>query len=412
MLKEALKKIRENYEERRIRLHSRGVYRYIAGSGGYVLIIVLIITTLLITLAGDFLIASQTNIGYMRKFSKRLQALHLAKSGMELGKVILQADKSGAAGSFFSGKSADKNIDSYKDIWAIDFPEIPFENGTIKIKITDENSKINLSVLANEFVDKTTYYGITQRFFMNMGLPIDFADVIIDWVDIDDASFPYGAESGDYYMSLKDPYPAKNNAMNSIDEMLLLKDMTPEIFYGMGGGNSGLEENLADHNRGDTSFSFDMDDIGEKMKELGQTTKQNIHENDNEILARRIGKEKSRRLSDYFRVHGKREVYNDELNKININTASYRVLSSLTENIPDDIVTEIISRRLASPFKSVDEIKDLMDTEAFSNLKSNILSVKSYIFKIESTAKVVDTKITITAIYNRSSKKFLYWSEE
>ncbi len=412
MLTEIKNRIETNFEERRDKLLSLGVYRYMVSSGGYVLIIVLLITTLLVSLSGDFLITSQTNIGYIQKFGKRLKALHLAKSGIELGKVILQADKSGTAGSFFPGKSSDKNIDSYKDIWAIDFPEIPFENGTIKIKITDENSKINLSVLANEFVDKTTYYGITQRFFMNMGLPIDFADIIIDWVDIDDASFPYGAESGDYYLSLEDPYPAKNNAMDSIDEMLLLKNMTPEIYYGMGGGNYGIEENLADHNMGDISFSFDMKDIEEKMKEKGETAGQNIYERDKEESERRIGKEKSRRLSDYFRVNGKREVYNDELNKININTASYRVLSSLTEEMADDIVTEIISRRLSSPFKSVDEIKDYVDSEAFSNLKSNILSVKSYIFKIESTAKVVDTKITITAIYNRSNKKVLYWSEE
>lgn len=403
---------RKNYRERKIILHSTGVYRYVVGNGGYVLIIVLIISTLLISLSGDFLITSQTNIGYIRKFSKRLQALFLAKSGIELGKVVLQADKSGIAGTFFPGRATDKNIDTYKDIWAIDFPELPFESGTIKIKITDQNSKINLSVLANEFVDKTTYYGITQRFFMNMGLPVDFADIIIDWVDIDDASFPYGAESSDYYMSLKDPYPAKNSAMDSIDEMLLLKNMTPEIFYGMGGGNLEIEENLVDNNMGDVSFRFDMEDIGEKMKELGETTGKDVQETDEEKLVIKIGKEKDRGLSNYFRVHGKREVYNDELNRININTAPYRVLASLTENMTDDIVTEIIRRRLASPFKSVDEIKGLMDSDSFNNLKNNILSVRSYIFKIESTAKVVDTRITITTIYNRSSKQILYWSEE
>jgi type II secretory pathway component PulK len=412
VLAEAIKRFRKNYEERKILLSSLGAYRYIIRSGGYVLIMVLIITTLLVSLSGDFLITSQTNIGYIRKFSKRLQALHLAKSGIELGKVVLQADKDGSAGNFFPGKSTDKNIDSYKDIWAMDFPAIPFENGTIKIKITDENSKINLSILANEFVDKTTYYGITQRFFMNMGLSVDFADIIIDWVDIDDSSFPYGAESGDYYMSLEDPYPAKNKAMDSIDEMLLLKDMTPEIYYGIGGGNSGLENNLVPHNRGDISSHFDLEDMGDMMKELGGTRAKEIEETDEEKSERSIGKEKNRRLSDYFRAQGKREVYNDELNKININTASYRVLSSLTDDMTDDIVTAIITQRLASPFKSVDGIKELIGSETFNNLRSNILSVKSYIFKIESTAKVVDTKITITAIYNRSNKKILYWSEE
>jgi hypothetical protein len=37
--------------------------------------------------------------------------------------------------------------------------------------------------------------------------------------------------------------------------MLMIKDKTPEIFYGLGGGNSGLEDNLVKHNMGDITLS-------------------------------------------------------------------------------------------------------------------------------------------------------------
>ncbi len=399
----------KSYIHREKLLKSRGVSHYVFNERGYVLIIVLITTTLLITITTDFIIASQTNIGYMRKFSKKLKAGYLAKSGIELCKSLLEADKNGEAGSIFPGVNSDKNIDSYHDLWAKEFPEVPIDEGSIKVSITDENSKINLSVLATEFVDKTTYYGITQRFFVNMGLLMDFADIIIDWVDIDDSPFPYGAESSDYYMTLPIPYSAKNAAMDSIDELLMLKKMTPEIFYGMGGGGMGIEEGLVDNNMGDLSLSIEK----AFNKNLRKTDSKNVTDKDKSSLINvPIGKEKSRRLSDYFRVHGRREVFNDELNKININTAPFRVISALTEKMTDDVVTEIIKRRLNFPFKSIDDIKDLIKDDSFENLKNNILSVKSIIFKITVIATVMDSAVKITAIYNRDQKKILYWSEE
>ena len=293
-----------------------------------------------------------------------------------------------------------------KDILAIDFPIVPLEDGYLTIDIFDENSKINLSVLANEVVDKTPYYAITQRFFMNMGFPIDIADTIIDWVDIDDSRFPYGAESSDYYLTLANPYSAKNMEMDSIDELLLIKGITPELFYGMGGGTYGLEENLVDDNKGKRVLDLKLIEEISKGENLESLKDEISNFSD---LAIDIGKEKSRRLSDYFRVNGERADYLSELNKININTASYRVLSALTDNMTDEVVTEIISKRITNPFTSVNDVKDLIDDE---NVINNIISVKSYLFKIVATGNVNRTTVKITGIYYRTGKKFLYWSEE
>ena len=194
---------------------------------GYVLIIVLIIIAAIISISSEFLTLAQTNTKYLQSFTNRQKAYWVARSGINLAIELLEADKKGSVANFISGDiETDPNIDSYKDIWALPLPEIPLENGNIQIHIEDENSKINLSVLANEFVEQTPYYIITQRFFINMGLPLDLADCILDWVDIDDARSPYGAESSDYYQNLKKPYKAKNDALDSINELLLIKNIT------------------------------------------------------------------------------------------------------------------------------------------------------------------------------------------
>ncbi|NMB64488.1 MAG: general secretion pathway protein GspK, partial [Spirochaetes bacterium] len=139
---------------------------------GYVLIIVLIIIAAIISISSEFLILAQTNTRYLQSFTNRQKAYWIARSGINLAIELLEADKRGSIANFLSGDiETDPNVDSYKDIWALPLPEIPLENGSIQLFIEDENSKINVSVLANEFVDQTPYYVITQRFFINMGLP-------------------------------------------------------------------------------------------------------------------------------------------------------------------------------------------------------------------------------------------------
>lgn len=396
--------IQKWYAKRKARLAKEG--SYIFNTKGYTLILVLIVTTLLISLTSNFIIETQTSISYMREFDGRLKAESIAHSGIELARYLLDADKNGVGSLLLTGKSTDKNIDSYEDIWALDFPSIPLEGGSVKFVISDENAKININAFANQFTEQTKYYYMAQVFFINMGLIMDYADIIHDWIDIDDSKMPYGAESGDYYMSLMPPYSAKNRAMDSIDELLMLKNISPEIFYGLGGGNHGIEENLVNDNMG--NHFLDPPKIDELLG--GKAAKQNTTaRNVDEI---KIGKEKSRDLSDYFRVYGDNKDFTSDYNKININTASYRVISALTENMTDDKVSELIRRRLIKPYSSVDEIKDIIDNDAeFETLKKYI-TVKSYIFRIKAMALNGSTKVTITAYYNRDKKKILYWCEE
>jgi len=231
----------DDYRRRERLLAERGIFGYMRGARGYVLVIVLLVTAMLVSISAEFLITAQTNINYVRKFSDRNKAHSIARTGIELCKFILEADKRGMATGLLLQR-ADKNIDCFQDLWALEFPDIPLENGAVKIRISDENAKINLSVLANEFTDRTPYYVITQRFFMNLGLPMDLADSIIDWVDIDDARFPYGAESSDYYMSLEEPYRARNGELDSLDELLLVRGMSRELFWG-----TPRSKALADH---------------------------------------------------------------------------------------------------------------------------------------------------------------------
>jgi general secretion pathway protein K len=70
------------------------------------------------------------------------------------------------------------------------------------------------------------------------GLPAEEVNTILysvmDWIDsseYDGVTEMDGAED-DYYMSLERPYHCKNGPLDSLEELLLVKGVTPELFYG------------------------------------------------------------------------------------------------------------------------------------------------------------------------------------
>jgi general secretion pathway protein K len=66
-------------------------------------------------------------------------------------------------------------------------------------------------------------------------------DSILDWRDPDDFYRVNGAEN-DYYQSLREPYHCKNGNLDSIEELLLVRGVTPDLFYGKKGVKKGEEE--------------------------------------------------------------------------------------------------------------------------------------------------------------------------
>ena len=79
-------------------------------------------------------------------------------------------------------------------------------------------------------------------------------DSILDWKDADDLHRLNGAES-DYYLSLPNPYRAKDANFDTLEELLLVRGVTPEILYG-GGETKGIIQYLT--LRPDSSFTINV----------------------------------------------------------------------------------------------------------------------------------------------------------
>ena len=65
------------------------------------------------------------------------------------------------------------------------------------------------------------------------------ADSIFDFIDEDDEPRDFGAES-EYYLSLPSAYEAKNGPLDSVEELLLVKGVTPFLMFGADSNRNGV----------------------------------------------------------------------------------------------------------------------------------------------------------------------------
>jgi type II secretory pathway component PulK len=95
------------------------------------------------------------------------------------------------------------------------------------VHIHDESGKINI----NKITDETKQGFI--KFLLALKIEEHAAEIItdsiLDWVDEDDLHHVNGAEKN-YYSSLPEPYEPKNGAFEIIEELTLVKGVTPQVF--------------------------------------------------------------------------------------------------------------------------------------------------------------------------------------
>ncbi|MCX5684565.1 MAG: type II secretion system protein GspK, partial [Planctomycetota bacterium] len=98
---------------------------------------------------------------------------------------------------------------------------------TYSYGITDECSKINLN---------TATLAMLQRL---PGMTDEFAASIVDWRDTNSDITANGAES-EYYLRLPDPYECKNEPLETVEELFLIRGATKDILFGQDVNRNGV----------------------------------------------------------------------------------------------------------------------------------------------------------------------------
>jgi general secretion pathway protein K len=95
-----------------------------------------------------------------------------------------------------------------------------------RVDIQDESGKISVNTVSEEQLRNLAEAA-------GIGKPDSaiITDSILDWRDTDSSSRLNGAED-EYYQALNPPYKPKNRQIDTIEELLLIRGMTAEYFYG------------------------------------------------------------------------------------------------------------------------------------------------------------------------------------
>jgi type II secretory pathway component PulK len=218
-----------------------------SGRRGIVLVLVLVVITLL-TLAG--LTLSELMIAERKAAQltgQQAQARALAESGVEMARHFLDSDldtQNQAGGCYDNAQQfcativLDGEAPKDRGRFTILAPRVDDPTGTqVRYGLSDESARLNLAtVLA---LDKKTS-GTGEKILLGLpGMTQSIADAILDWIDTGDTPRANGAKS-EYYGTLNPPYQPRDGLPATIEELLLVRDVTPQLLFGLDTNRNGV----------------------------------------------------------------------------------------------------------------------------------------------------------------------------
>ena len=185
----------------------------------FALLVLALLVTLILSLDAD----ARRELKEAAVFRDGLQAAALVRSGLQAARAALRRDVQLDA-------QAGRSYDALTDGWAMPIVARPVGDGFVSTSIEDERGKLNLNDLASSMEAKIRADTILRfkRLFALIQVGPELVDAIADWVDADDLPEKNGAERS-YYEALNPPYQPANMALQTLDELHLVKGMTREI---------------------------------------------------------------------------------------------------------------------------------------------------------------------------------------
>ncbi len=216
---------------------------------GMALLITILTVSLLLAVTMQFHRTTWQQFLVSNNYRVENQLKAIADSGVNIALALLQYD-------------GNKNqTDSLFDSWAtLDQEKFEgvFPSGALHLKVVDLSGRLQINSLVQKKGaesgaggDSNTENEIRQTFLRLLQSGFfaiedetearSIVDALIDWIDEDDKESDLGAESS-YYQSLKQPYSCRNGPVQSMEELLLIKGISPTLLFG-----SGEKRGLADY---------------------------------------------------------------------------------------------------------------------------------------------------------------------
>lgn len=208
-----------------------------ARSGMVVFIVLLVIVML--SLAGlSFVSNMSVENRAVRLYGDQLQAEQLVSSGVEMLKAFcsLSPEQRQLAGGWYDNQTLFRNVPvdddsgSRRGRFSITAPRWDQgQIGGLRYGAECESAKLNLGALLQW--DARRPGAAREALLQLSGMTESAADAVLDWIDDDAQRRQFGAEA-DYYAGLGVPYGPRNSLPTSLDELLLVREVSRQLLFG------------------------------------------------------------------------------------------------------------------------------------------------------------------------------------
>jgi type II secretory pathway component PulK len=221
---------------------------------GFLLIMVLVVIAALALGAYTFTDLMHTENAAAVLGAEQTQARMLADSGVETVRTFLFKDQATRRdeGGVYSNPERFQAVPVIANEetgqlgqFTLLAPELDQEGYLAGVRhgLQNESARLNLNALL--LADTQEEGAARELLLMLPGMTPETADAILDWIDEDeDQVRTYGAEA-EYYSGLAPPYAPRNGPLVTVEELLLVRGVTPELLFGLDtnrNGQADLEE--------------------------------------------------------------------------------------------------------------------------------------------------------------------------
>ena len=410
---------------------------------GMALIIILWVVTILGTITMLFSRRATLSLKISKNVNESISAELIAEGGIYRMMAELKEDEQQSTSDsknemWYDNQTSNYDVPLGKGVYRLINPDPSDENIT-HYGAGDECSKLNINTATREMLMRLP------------GATDEIVDCILDWRDTDMDPRDFGAED-EYYQSLPEPIYTKNGLFDSLEELLLVKNMSINLLYGEDINVNGVLD--PNENDGDESYPIDNGDgkldrgwypfltcfSYEKNVDGTGNTRININsasrdqfkqqfgdsltdtEIDSIISARdsnkfqsigdllgggggggnrnaavQLDREKFKKIADKITISDETKLQG----RININTAPVEVLRFLLGEENETVVQAIVQQRESEKGAYAD-IGQLLDVQGLDDAMYkqvvNLISTKTSVFSIRSAGYVMQSK-TYKEIY-------------
>jgi general secretion pathway protein K len=196
---------------------------------GFALLLTILTLAVIVAVSLQFHRDTRADLTDSVHLRDRIQLDAVARSAVDLAMAYLVED--GAA----------NQVDTLRESWA-SAPRFAamsqglFENGSFVVEISDLCGRIQINHLLTESGefdphqrDLLIRFLSRDAFGLDDGAVADLLDALKDWMDADGETTRFGAESAFY---APEGYGCANGPLERLEELLLIRGVTPALFYG------------------------------------------------------------------------------------------------------------------------------------------------------------------------------------